>query len=304
MKAHELIKKPMYRYLLLLTVASVAGLQGWRTLFNNFAVDVVGTNGFWVGLIQSFREVPGFLALLVIYLLLIFKEHRLSAFSVILLGIGVSCTGFFPSNLGLLMTTLLMSVGFHYFETTNQSLTLQYFNRQESALVFGRLKSFSALTNVVIGIMIWLISGLFSYKMIFFMIGAVVVLAGFYALLKDPVDKSLPAQHKKMILRKKYWLFYVLNFLSGARRQIFMVFAVFLLVQKYNYSIQTISILFVVNNVVNFFAAPLIAKSINRFGERAVLSRVRQPFFYFPGLCSDSKSPDCRFFICSGSFIL
>ena len=75
-----------------------------------------------------------------------------------------------------------------------------------------------------------------------------------------------------MILRKRYWLFYFLTFMAGARRQIFMAFAVFLMVKRFEFSIQEVTILFVVNNLINYFVAPLIGKSINRFGERKVLS--------------------------------
>ena len=111
----------MYRYLMVLTISSTIGLQAWRTLFDNFAVRVVGLNGDHVGIIQSVREIPGFLALLAVFVILFIKEHRLSALSVLILGIGVAATGLFPSFGGLLVTTLIMSFGFHYFETTNQS---------------------------------------------------------------------------------------------------------------------------------------------------------------------------------------
>ena len=75
-----------------------------------------------------------------------------------------------------------------------------------------------------------------------------------------------------MIVRKKYWLFYFLTFMGGARRQIFIAFAVFLLVKKFHFTIQEITILFVVNNVINYFLSPAIGKSTIRFGERKVLS--------------------------------
>jgi hypothetical protein len=263
---------PMYSFLLLLTIASAMGLQGWRTLFNNFAVETVGSNGFWIGLIQSIREVPGFLALLVIYILFIVKEHRLSSISVLILGVGVSFTGVFASNIGLVVTTLVMSVGFHYFETTNQSLTLQYFNNTESPTVLARLRSLSSLANVGVGAFIWILSMYLKLEILFFLIGIIVAGIGVFTFFKDPSDKSLPTQHKKMILRKKYWLFYMLNLLAGARRQIFIVFAVFLLVDYYKFSVQAITILFVVNNAINYFFTPLIGKAINRFGERKVLS--------------------------------
>ncbi|MEN8153262.1 MAG: MFS transporter [Acidobacteriota bacterium] len=265
-------EKPIYKFLFTLTIASAVGLQGWRTIFNNFAVEEVGINGFWVGIIQSVREVPGFLALLVIYLLFIFKEHKLSTLSILMLGIGVALVGFFPSNWGLIFTTLLMSTGFHYFETTNQSLTLQYFNKKESAIVMGRFKSISALSNIGIGVTIWILSQFISMKYLFLIIGVVVIMMGLRTLFIDPSDNTLPKQRKKMILRKRYWLFYVLNFLAGARRQIFVVFAVFLLVEYYHFTIQMITILFILNNFVNYLITPLIAKAINYFGERKVLS--------------------------------
>ena len=265
-------EKPIYRFLFILTIASAVGLQGWRTLFNNFAVEQAGIDGLWVGIIQSVREVPGFLALLVIYLLWIFKEHNLSRISVVMLGVGVGMTGFFPSNIGLVFTTLLMSVGFHYFETTNQSLTLQHFNKKDSAIVMGRFKSISSLANIGIGLTIWILSQFIAMRELFLMIGAVVILLAFRTVFIDPSDNDLPPQKKKMVLKRKYWLFYVLNFLAGARRQIFVVFAVFLLVEHYKFSVQMITALFVINNFVNYLLAPLIARAINRFGERKVLS--------------------------------
>ena len=75
-----------------------------------------------------------------------------------------------------------------------------------------------------------------------------------------------------MIFRKKYGLFYFLTFMAGARRQIFMAFSVLLMVEKFNYSVQEITILFVINNIINYYLSPLIGKSIIRFGERKVLS--------------------------------
>ena len=95
----DVVKSPMYKYLMVLTIASMVGLQAWRTLFNNFAVDVAHLQGDHIGMIQAIREVPGFLALLAIYVILIIKEHKLSALSIFFLGAGVTLTGLFPSYL-------------------------------------------------------------------------------------------------------------------------------------------------------------------------------------------------------------
>jgi len=97
-------------------------------------------------------------------------------------------------------------------------------------------------------------------------------LLGAYALTRNPVDQNLPVQTKKLILKKKYWLFYTLNFLAGARRQIFVVFAVFILVEKYHFSVGHITTLFVINNIITYFLSPYVGRAINKFGERTMLS--------------------------------
>jgi len=262
----------MYKYLIILVVAATAGLQGWRTLFNNFAVDNIGINGAQVGVIQSIREIPGFLSLLVIFVLLFIKEHKLSAISIIVMGVGVFVTGLWPSYIGLIITTFIMSLGFHYFETTNKSLTLQYFNSTESPLIFARQKSLSSVANIAVGLFVWLLDYVLPIEYNYLVIGVFIIVAGIYCLSKNPIDKEIPVQNKKMILKKEYWLFYVLNFLSGARRQIFVVFAVFMLVQKYQFSVKEVTALFIINNIIGYFVSPLIGKAINKFGERIVLS--------------------------------
>lgn len=262
----------MYGFLLIMTACAAVGLQGWRTLFNNFAVDMVGLNGSHIGIIQTVREVPGFLALLTVFFLLVIKEHRLSALSITILGIGVLITGLFPSFWGLLFTTFLMSVGFHYYETTNQSLTLQYFNKKEAPLVMGKQRSISSAANIGIGVFILLTISFIPFSLMYILIGGVIAALGLWGFLADPSDPDVVPQHKKMILRHKYSLFYFLTLMSGARRQIFMVFSVLLLVAKFHFSVQEITILFIVNNIINYFLAPLIGKSINWFGERKVLT--------------------------------
>jgi len=265
-------KQPMFQFLMILTIASSAGLQTWRTLFNNFAVEIVNLQGNHIGIIQSVREIPGFLALLVVFFLLIIKEHKLSSLSIVTLGLGVFITGIFPSYTGLIVTTLVMSFGFHYYETTNQSLTLQYFDQKVSPWVFGKLRSIASASNIGIGIIIYVLASYLSYEQIFWLLGALIMGAGLWGFFKNPTNENIVPQRKKMVFRKKYWLYYFLTFMAGARRQIFIAFAVFLLVKKFDYTVQEITALFVINNMINYFLSPLIGKAIIKFGERKVLS--------------------------------
>ena len=268
----EIKKNPMFLYLAVLTISSTIGLQAWLTLFNNFAVEVAGLNGSHIGVIQSLREVPGLLALLAVYVIMILKEHRLSAVSVLFSGLGLAVTGLFASYPGLIFTTLVMSFGFHYYETTNMSLTLQYFDALSSPWVFGKQRSYAAASSIALGLLIYGLAFFLSFSQIYLLIGALIIASAVWGFTQKPIKQTVIPQRKEMIFRKKYWLFYFLTFMAGARRQIFMAFSVLLMVQKFHYSVQEITILFVINNIINYYLSPLIGNSIIRFGERKVLS--------------------------------
>jgi predicted MFS family arabinose efflux permease len=265
-------QRPMLRFLVILTAASTIGLQGYTILFNNFAAEMVHLDGSKVGMIQSIREVPGLLTLLLVFVLLLVREHRLAALSVALLGIGTAITGLFPTYNWLILTTVVMSFGFHYFESTNQSLTLQYFSTALSPLIFGRLRALAAVSSVLAGLMVYFLGAVAQYREIYLVIGAVVFLAGLWGMFQNPTHAGIIPQRKKMFLRRKYTLFYILTFLSGARRQIFVVFSILLLVQVFHFSVRDMTLLFIVNNIVAYILNSLIGKAINRFGERFISS--------------------------------
>ncbi len=265
-------KNPMYLYLVVLTIGSTVGLQSWTTLFNNFAVEVAHLDGDGVGLIQSIREIPGLLALLAIFVMRVIPEHRLSSLSILLLGLGIAATGWLPSLTGLALTTLVMSFGFHYYETTNMSLTLQYFDRGTAPWVFGKLRSISAASSIVIGIFIYFMAAVLDFTIMYIVIGSGIAAVALWGFTRSPASADAVPQHRKMVFRRRYWLFYFLTFMAGARRQIFIAFAVLLLVQHFGYSVQAVTLLFVINNTINYFLSPTIGRAIIRYGERRVLT--------------------------------
>jgi len=268
MQPHE---KRTYTFLLILTVFSTVVFQLWRTLFNNFSVETIQLDSASVGLIQTVREIPGFMAFLVVYITLVIKEKWLAFLSVIVLGIGVSLTGHFASKWGLVYTTFAMSVGFHYFETINQSLSMQYFSIENYTRGVANLRRFSALAAIFSGILITSLIEFLEFQTLYIVFGCIAIAGAFIALKYLPDEDKVPKQRKGIVLKKEYWLYYVLTFLNGSRRQIFTVFALFLLVERHGMSATTISILFVANNVINFFIYPFVAKFINRWGERKIL---------------------------------
>jgi predicted MFS family arabinose efflux permease len=260
---------------LLLAMAFIMPLvfSVWMALLNNFVIEKANFTGTEIGILQSLREIPGFLAFTVIYLLLFIKEQKLAIVSLFITAIGVAVTGFFPSTFGLYITTIIMSVGFHYFETVNQSLTLQWIDKDKTPHFMGRMLSAKSVASLLAFSSIWILMEKFtwSYQAVYLFFGGLAIIFTLFLAIAFQQFPIKMEQKKKLILRKRYWLFYALTFFSGARRQIFVVFAGFLMVEKFGYSVADISALFLINYVFNWLFAAKIGKLIGIIGERRVL---------------------------------
>ncbi|MDC1097041.1 MFS transporter [Gammaproteobacteria bacterium] len=245
----------------------------WQALLNNFAIERAAFSGAEIGILQSLREVPGFLAFAVVFLLYVLREQHIALVSLTLLGIGTAVTGFFPTVLGLYLTTVFMSVGYHYYETIQTSLSLQWVDKKNAPEVLGRIIAVGAFTSILTFGAIWLAFDFaqLDFVIVYLIAGGATLGIVMMCLLFFPTFPTKVKQVRHMVLRKRYWLYYGLIFLSGARRQIFIVFAGFLMVEKFGYSVAAISTLFLINATLNMLFAARIGRLISVVGERAAL---------------------------------
>jgi predicted MFS family arabinose efflux permease len=130
------------------------------------------------------------------------------------------------------------------------------------------------MDTLTIYAMLWVSLEIFdtAFKWNFLAAGGVCLLLAIVMWLAFPHFPEKTQQHKKIILRIRYWLYYALTFFSGARRQIFTVFAAFLMVEKFGYSAAEVTFLFAINYAVNFLFAEKIGRLIHRIGERRALT--------------------------------
>jgi hypothetical protein len=260
-------------FIYLLAFAMPLAFHIWVSLINNFSIEVANFSGKEIGILQSLREIPGFLAFLVIYLLLVISQQRLAIISLLVLGVGVAITGLFPSIYGLYITTVIMSIGFHYLETIQQSIMLQWIPKKIAPIVFARVVSIKSFAIVVSLTLLYICISVLhlDYKYIYIFFGSIAIILAIIAgtFFKD--FKSKIEQKKHIVLKKKYWLFYMLTFLSGARRQIFVVFAGFLLVEKFGMPVSDIVVLYFISSIINMFSAKYIGRFISIVGERITL---------------------------------
>ena len=257
----------------LLAFAMPFSFYGWMALLNNFSVEMADFSGREIGILQTLREVPGFLAFTAIFLLLFLRESRLALLSLVLLAVMVASTGFFPTTLGLYITTVLMSIGFHYFEAMQLATVWGNFKSSQSARKFGRQIGAKSLGAASVLALLWFASKYLQldYKYLYIMCGSITLCIAAFVFLTFPEIDTAVKQNKKPILRKRYWLYYALTLMSGARRQIFVVFAGFLMVERFGYTVAEIALLFLINNLLQIWLAPHAGRLIERWGERNAL---------------------------------
>jgi MFS family permease len=271
MKALFRHNKQLLFFLLAATLLHTFGHTVWRALFNNFAVESVGVGPNMIGWIQSIREVPGFLAFGVAFLALIFKEMRIMAVSLIILGIGIIFTGQSATVTTLFVSTFVMSLGFHYFNPGNNALILMSIKSEDTPKVMGQLKSVGAIAAVLGAGAVFLFVDSLGYETMFNLVGLLVVVGGTVLFFVGKSGHGLPAR-RKVRLRKRYWLFYALTFLMGSRRHIFTTFAPFLLVYTYGVDVRMMALLVMANSLLNVYVLQQIGKLVAKLGERVVLT--------------------------------
>lgn len=259
--------------LFVMAIAMPLAFATWSALLNNFVIEVAKFDGADIGLLHTVREIPGFLAVGVIAIIMFMREQVLGVISLILLGLATAVTAWFPQMGGILTVTLLSSIGFHYYETVNQSLQLQWIDKAKAPKTLGWLLSVGSFaTLIAYGLIVlsWDRFGL-TYNTVYMIAGGATTVMALFCLLAYPQFESPHPQVKKMILRKRYWLYYTMQFLAGARRQIFVVFAGFMMVERFGFDVHEITSLYLINLVLNIILAPLIGRAVSYWGEQKAL---------------------------------
>ena len=265
-------RRPIF-LLFLMSAAMPVAFATWSALLNNFVIEVAGFTGVEIGWLHSVREIPGFLAIGVIALIIFIREQVLGAVALLMLGVATALTAQFPSLGGILTITMLSSIGFHYYETVNQSLQLQWIDKARAPHVLGWIVATGSAATLIAYVLIVLTWQAFdlSYNFVYMVSGGFTALVAIFALLAYPQFEAPHPQVKKFVLKRRYWLYYALQFMAGARRQIFVVFAGFMMVEKFGFKVHEVTALYLINLIANMLFAPLMGRAVGRYGERNTL---------------------------------
>jgi len=259
--------------LFVLAAAMPIAFSTWSALLNNFVIEMADFDGADIGLLHTVREIPGFLAVGVIAVLLLMREQVLGVVALALLGVATGVTAWFPSLGGILTITMLSSIGFHYYETVNQSLQLQWIERDRAPQTLGWITATGSAATLLAYVLIVLSWRRFdlSYNFVYLASGGLTALVAVFCYFAYPQFEAPNPQRRQIVLRKRYWLYYCLQFFAGARRQIFVVFAGFMMVERFGFKVDEVTALFMINLIANMAFAPLMGKAVARWGERRAL---------------------------------
>ena len=268
----EYLRTPV-GFLILVSIAMPIAMSGWLALLNNFVIEKANFSGAEIGWLHTVREIPGFLTLSIVFVLPFIREQRLIILSLITLGGAVAMVGYYPIFTGLMITTLVSSIGFHYFEAAQQTLQLQWLDKKKAPQILGWLLAASSGASLLTFGIIAIIYSHFdvTYKQMYIYCGSITIFLAVIAFIFWPKYPTAKQLTKKVIIKKAYWLYYVLQFICGARRQIFSVFAAFMLVEKFGLEVHQVSWLLLLNFSINLIFAPFVGWLIGRIGEKWTL---------------------------------
>ena len=259
--------------LLAFTVFLVNFGQG---LFNgvstNFFVNVLGLSGRQVLWMTGIREIPGLSLMLIAALITHLPLSHRTAMSLVVMGVGFGLYAAAHSYLALLVVVVIASLGFHNWLPLSSSLGLALTKKEHSGRILGMISSTGALASIVgMGIAALLAAALPLRA--FFILGGIAIVLGGLLVLRIPrnVGESQQAE-PRLLLKRCYWLYYVLIFFEGSRMQVFAAFGTLILVQNYGLDARQISLLLAVSGMVNFVLSPRLGHLLDTVGERIMLS--------------------------------
>ena len=257
-----------------LLAAAVAGTGVFfgvqMTLFNNFIVERLDIEPHELGYVEALREVPGFLNALFLALVIRFAPPKVAAVSLIIMGLGIAAYGEITSVFLLASFSLFWSLGFHCWLPMEQSMGLAYSPTEDKGRWLGQLRSISSLAWLAAICACLLLLEHWHYGGLFLMAGVCTAAGGVALFFVDRGER--PAGEKSVVLKRRYLLYYALNFLQGMRKQVFITFAIFALVKIHEMPVETTMVLVLINQVLIALTAAWMGRLVDRFGERLMLS--------------------------------
>jgi predicted MFS family arabinose efflux permease len=247
-------------------------LWGTRT---NFFVDTLNLTGGQVLWLEGMRELPGLMLMFIAAFAMRLPLSWRAAAAVLITGVGYVLYATVGSYSALLAVAVFASLGMHMWFPLQSALGMSLSTKDKAGLVLGTLRSVGALASLismgVLSLVARLAAGL-SLRA-YYVIGGVFVIIASVLIFRLPKEIGSTAEEQpRMLLKRRYWLYYVLTFFEGSRKQVLNTFGMLVLVESFNLQVWQISLILLVSGIINMLAGPYIGALVDRFGERWTVS--------------------------------
>jgi predicted MFS family arabinose efflux permease len=268
--------KQSSRELILFVVATLALSMAFSMVdstFNNFLNDKFALTGFQRSFLEFPRELPGFSVVFVSAALWFLSSRRLGVVSMILGAVGALMLGFASTSYGVMIIWLFIySLGNHLFMPVASTIGMELAREGQDGRRLGQLNSirnFAVIMGSFIVALGFRYFG-FTFQHTFTIAAALLLVAAVLLFMMTP--EPIVEKRNFLQLHKEYRLFYILNVLSGARKQLFVTFAPWVLVSVLGQPTQVMATLFTIGGVIGILFQPLLGWAIDKLGERTVLA--------------------------------
>jgi MFS family permease len=242
--------------------------------FHNYLNDIFGITADQRGALEFPRELPGLLAVFIVGSVIFLGEKRILTAAILITGTGLLGLGFFsPSYAYMILFMFIWSLGQHIHMSIFEPVIMDISRDKKKGTILGRANAFRSLGIIIGTVFIFVFMGIFKVSYDLMYLGAFficIISAFFYSKLRIKTGNNKKFAFK-FVFKKKYILFYLLSVTFGVRKQLFLVFAPWLLIKFFNRQPQDLAVLLFLSAVIGFFAKPYLGKLIDHFGERKVL---------------------------------
>jgi len=241
---------------------------------NNYLAQVHHLDAEARGWLELPRELPGFLIMFIAgAMLTVFRESQMAAAAMLLTALGAIGLGYLaPTHAALVVFIIIWSAGDHIIFAVEGPIGLKLAAGGKEG---KRLGQFGGARNLgtILGVgTVFILARTYGdrFSLFYTVAAASALVAGvLYAGLR--VGKGDPPS-RRLVYKKKYNLFYVISALFGVRKQIFLVFGAWVLVEIHSVPVSTMALLYFIAATLGVVMRPLLGEVIDWLGERTVLA--------------------------------
>jgi predicted MFS family arabinose efflux permease len=250
-----------------------AAYSMFDSIFNNFLNQRYEITPFQRSFLELPRELPGFLVVFISAALWFLCSRRLAVVCMLLGAAGVLLVGFAsPGFYVMLLWLFFYSLGQHLYMPLASAIGMELAHEGYTGRRLGQL---NAIRNAAaIGGSFLVVLGFrslgFHFEHVFIMAAVCLAIAATLMFTMKPTPTHKAGAYLQ--LHKEYKLYYALAVISGARKQIFITFAPWVLVKIFNQPTEIMASLLLAGGIIGIIFQPILGWAIDHLGERPVLA--------------------------------